>query len=220
MAKNERNNQTTTPEAVISIIGKGMTLTGDCETDGALRIEGTVHGNVRAGKAVVIGKEGVVDGNIYTQDAVISGLVLGSVHAQSRLELQSTSQISGEIEALRMQLEEGASVQGKVSVGEAQTDTKPAVSTPIRGDASEGEHGGQGAPGGLPSGGRPRVGVSVATASPAASASQTREASQAAPSPAVTVTRPGSAPSRPPPPGQGEGRSAHGPPSPPSPRPT
>ncbi len=64
-----------------------MTLTGDCETDGALRIEGTVKGNVRAGKAVVIGKEGLVDGNIYTQDAVIAGRVLGSVHAQSRLEL-------------------------------------------------------------------------------------------------------------------------------------
>ena len=119
MAKNDRTQQALPPESVISIIGVGMTLTGDCETDGALRIEGTVNGNVRAGKSVVIGKEGLVDGNIYTQDAIISGRVLGSVHAHSRLEVQSTSQISGEIQARRMQLEEGASVEGQVSVGEA-----------------------------------------------------------------------------------------------------
>ena len=128
-----RINKTTTPatppEAVISIIGMGMTLTGDCETDGALRIEGTVKGDVRAGKAVVIGKEGLVDGNIYTQDAVIAGGVLGSVHAESRLEVQSTGRISGEIDARRMQLEEGATLQGQVSVGESRPKAQEQAST-------------------------------------------------------------------------------------------
>lgn len=107
----------TPPEAVISIIGAGMSLHGDTETDGSLRIEGTVRGNVRAGKSVVIGKDGLVDGSIYTQDAVIAGRVSGGIHALSRLELQSTSVVAGEIEAPRMQVEEGASVQGQVAVG-------------------------------------------------------------------------------------------------------
>lgn len=123
----DKTHAGTPPEAVISIIGVGMKVIGDCETDGAIRIDGTVSGNVRAGKAVVVGKEGLVEGNIYTQDAVISGRVHGSVSAESRLELQSTSQITGDIQALRMQLEEGASLEGQVTVGESYT--KP-VSAP------------------------------------------------------------------------------------------
>ena len=109
----------TPPEAVISIIGAGMTLEGDSETDGSLRVEGTIRGNVRAGKSVVIGKDGLVDGSIFTQDAVVAGRVSGGIHALSRLELLATSEVSGEIEAPRMQVEEGAKVQGQVAVGES-----------------------------------------------------------------------------------------------------
>ena len=118
MAKHT-SSSSTPPEAVISIIGSGMTLEGDTETDGSLRIEGTVRGNVRAGKSVVIGKDGLVDGSIFTQDAVIAGRVSGGIHAASRLELQASSIVAGEIEAPRMQVEEGAQVQGRVAVGEA-----------------------------------------------------------------------------------------------------
>ncbi len=110
---------TTPPEAVISIIGVGMTLVGDTDTDGSLRIEGTVRGSVRAGKSVVVGKDGLVDGSVFTQDAVIAGRVSGGIHAESRLELQATSEVAGEIVAPRMQVEEGAKVQGRVAVGES-----------------------------------------------------------------------------------------------------
>jgi cytoskeletal protein CcmA (bactofilin family) len=107
-----------TPTAVISIVGTGMTIDGDSETDGSLRIEGTIRGNVRAGKSVVIGKDGLLEGNIHTQDAVIAGRVVGAVYAESHLELQATSQISGDIQARRMHVGDGAALQGQVAVGE------------------------------------------------------------------------------------------------------
>jgi cytoskeletal protein CcmA (bactofilin family) len=103
---------------VISIIGPGMKVIGDCPTDGTVRVEGTVEGSVHAGKAVVIGKQGVVRGNVVTQDAVISGRVEGTLVAESRLELQATCQIEGEIQTRRMQLEEGAVLNGTVKMGE------------------------------------------------------------------------------------------------------
>ena len=96
-----------------------MTLVGDTDTDGSLRIEGTIRGSVRAGKSVVVGKDGLVDGSVFTQDAVIAGRVSGGIHAESRLELQATSEVAGEIVAPRMQVEEGAKVQGQVAVGES-----------------------------------------------------------------------------------------------------
>ena len=117
MAK-DRNGSGAPPESVISILGPGMDVIGECSTDGTLRIEGMVRGSVRAGKAVVVGKEGVVEGDVYTQDAVISGRIAGTLVAESRLELQATCRIEGDVRARRMQLEEGAMLNGTVQMGE------------------------------------------------------------------------------------------------------
>ena len=115
----DRGGNGAPPESVISIIGPGMRVVGDCETDGTIRIEGMVEGSVRAGKAVVVGKDGVVSGDIATQDAVISGTVTGTLVADSRLELQATCRIEGDVRARRMQLEEGAIFNGTVHMGES-----------------------------------------------------------------------------------------------------
>ena len=113
-------------DSVISIIGPGMKVVGDCETDGTIRIEGLVEGSVRAGKAVVVGKDGRVKGDVTTQDAVISGSVVGTVSAESRLELQATARIDGEVRARRMQLEEGALLNGTVQMGAEGKKSAPA----------------------------------------------------------------------------------------------
>ncbi|MGD2123198.1 MAG: polymer-forming cytoskeletal protein [Gemmatimonadota bacterium] len=115
----DRGVKPSPPDQVISIIGPGMKVVGDCDADGAVRIEGTVQGNIRAGKAVVVGKDGVVDGDIFTQDAVIAGRVKGVIRAESRLEVQATSRVEGEVIAARMQLEEGALVNGTIQMGQS-----------------------------------------------------------------------------------------------------
>ena len=136
MARNQKND-TTPPEAVISIIGPGMKVVGDCETSGTVRVEGTVEGSIHAGKAVVVGKDGLVDGDVHTQDAVISGKIMGTVVAESRLELQETCRIEGRVRARRMQLEEGALLNGTVEMGEIQRDEE--VDLPVAGSAGEAE---------------------------------------------------------------------------------
>lgn len=130
MAKDRQNGAP--PESVISIIGPGMKVVGDCETDGTIRIEGAVEGTVRAGKAVVVGKEGFVDGNLFTQDAVVAGRVVGTVSAESRLELQASCRIEGDVYARRMQLEEGALLNGTLEMGEKK-EPSSSPEEPLRG---------------------------------------------------------------------------------------
>jgi cytoskeletal protein CcmA (bactofilin family) len=105
-------------EASMSIIGPGMNIVGDLVTDGTVRIEGRIEGTVRAGKSVIIGKGGEVVGDVLTQDAVIGGTVRGTVVAESRLELQSTSEIEGQIRArsAHLMLEEGARFNGQIQM--------------------------------------------------------------------------------------------------------
>ena len=116
-------------DSVISIIGPGMRVVGDCETDGTLRIVGRVEGTVRAGKAVVVGKDGSVEGDLVTQDAIVGGRVNGTLIAESRLELQATCVVEGEIKARRLKLDEGGQVNGKVFVGEIKAPTAQSSST-------------------------------------------------------------------------------------------
>jgi cytoskeletal protein CcmA (bactofilin family) len=105
-------------EPAISIIGPGMRVDGGCQTEGSLRIEGIVEGSVRAGKAVVIGPDGVVTGDVVAPDVVVAGRVQGSITASSRLDLEATCKVDGEITASRVRLAEGGVVNGKVSMGE------------------------------------------------------------------------------------------------------
>jgi len=128
-----RENEGPQPKGdnVISIIGPGMRVVSDCETDGTLRIEGVVEGTVRAAKAVVIGKDGMVKGDVVTQDAIIGGRVNGAVVAESRLELQATCLIEGEIKARRIKLDEGGRVNGTVQTGEIKQ-TAPAPMPPLQ----------------------------------------------------------------------------------------
>lgn len=105
-------------ESSMSIIGPGMRIVGDLTTGGTVRVEGTIEGTIQAGKAVVIGKEGEVVGDVITQDAVIGGRVRGTVVAESRLELQATAQIEGSISARaqHLVLEEGCRFNGQVQM--------------------------------------------------------------------------------------------------------
>lgn len=125
-------------EGVISIIGPGMRVVGDCTTEGTLRIEGTVEGTVKAGKAVVVGKDGVVLGDVNTQDAVIGGRIVGTIIADSRLELQATCTIEGEVRARRIKLEEGGRVNGNLQTGDSANTRKelPAAKRAPEGQAS------------------------------------------------------------------------------------
>ncbi|CAN5783135.1 hypothetical protein BH23GEM6_BH23GEM6_00540 [soil metagenome] len=111
-------SRSSTGESAISIIGPGMHIRGDLTTDGTVRVEGSIEGTIRAGKSVILGKEGLINGDVLTQDAVIGGQLIGSIVAESRLELQATCIVEGEIRARaeHLKLEEGAQFNGAIQM--------------------------------------------------------------------------------------------------------
>lgn len=127
MTNRDRPNSLPSGEGTISIVGPGTRVIGDVETEGTVRIEGSVEGTVRAGKAVVIGKEGMVEGDVRAHDAVVAGRVVGTVVAESRLELQASGSIQGDVYAQRLHLEEGASLNGSVQMGDFPSPVVPGL---------------------------------------------------------------------------------------------
>ncbi len=124
-------------DAGISIIGPGMTVTGDVTSSGTVRIQGEVQGTVRADRAVVVGKEGLVEGEILTPDALISGSVKGRLIVETRLEVQATAEVDGEVQTPRIQVEEGARLNGKVRVGEPEGPVERRSAPPVKPQRAE-----------------------------------------------------------------------------------
>jgi cytoskeletal protein CcmA (bactofilin family) len=102
----------------LSIIGAGMKVVGDLTAEGVVKIEGTVVGTVRAGRQVLVAKGGVVEGDVFTKEAIIGGEVRGSIQAEDRVELQTGSVIHGDLASKRLLVHEGGEINGVVRMGE------------------------------------------------------------------------------------------------------
>ncbi|MEO7985104.1 MAG: polymer-forming cytoskeletal protein [Gemmatimonadales bacterium] len=118
-ARDEEGNELRrrrTDQIPFSIIARDMTVVGDLETEGVVRIEGRVRGTVRVGAQVLVAAGAVIEGDLHTQEAVVAGQVSGAIHASDRVELQATAVVSGDILTARISIVEGAKVSGEVKM--------------------------------------------------------------------------------------------------------
>ncbi len=89
----------------------------DCATD--LIFDGSIQGNITSKGGLTIGQNASVTGNLKAEKAVIEGKVVGNGEFQS-LRLSPTSVISGSVNTVSLQMEEGASLDGQCKVGKAR----------------------------------------------------------------------------------------------------
>ncbi len=99
-------------EAKLSIVAAGARIVGGLETDGDLRVEGKVDGNVRAHGQVLVAPGGTVEGDILTHHAIIGGDVSGQILADELVELRSGGVVRGDIATPRIAVEEGGALNG------------------------------------------------------------------------------------------------------------
>src|SRR3989442_14449253 len=104
-------------EAGLSIIGTGMRVVGDITAEGVVKIEGAGVGTVRAGRQVLGGKGGEVEGDVISREAIIGGGGRGSIPADERGEIQASCVVHGGIAAKRLLVQEGGGVNGVGRVG-------------------------------------------------------------------------------------------------------
>jgi len=96
-----------------SLISAGTTLKGDLTSNSDLRIDGTLIGNIHSTAKVIIGANGVVEGDINGQQADILGKVSGTIKVKELLQLKGTSYVQGNIQAGRLQVEPTATFNGE-----------------------------------------------------------------------------------------------------------
>jgi cytoskeletal protein CcmA (bactofilin family) len=115
-----------------TIITQGTVVRGDLESNDILHVDGEVNGNVLVNNVVVVGKNGIVNGNIKAQKVICSGRIDGFIECES-IEVLQNAEVSyklvsnivivdgkynGEIIAKNVLVDTQGSVENKVQAGE------------------------------------------------------------------------------------------------------
>tara|TARA_B100000902_G_C27235825_1_gene877345 strand:- start:730 stop:1143 length:414 start_codon:yes stop_codon:yes gene_type:complete len=112
--------------AAINMIGAGTTILGDVISKGDIRVDGILKGSVNTDGKVVLGKEGVIEGDVICKDADISGIVKAKITVSQLLTLKTSSKLNGDIITNKLSIEPGAAFTGSCSMGAVIKDLKDA----------------------------------------------------------------------------------------------
>jgi cytoskeletal protein CcmA (bactofilin family) len=108
------------PNAASAFLGPGSKITGTVRLDSTGRIEGEVEGEINC-RDLVIGESAVVKATVVGSAIVVQGNVTGDIKATSRLEIRRPAKVRGNIASPVLVIEEGASFEGKCTMGDAVT---------------------------------------------------------------------------------------------------
>src|SRR3954468_3627776 len=115
-----------------SVIHDRLSIRGELDTDGTVRVEGRVEGPSHRAGTLIVGAGGVVVGNVEAKDVVIAGQIQGNVLATGRVEIEPGASVIGDLRAGTLSLREGATVHGQVSIGVAPASATTAPAAPRR----------------------------------------------------------------------------------------
>ena len=108
----------------LSLIGSGTLVEGKVMTEGSIRIDGTMVGDVIAKADAAIGPLGALDGKLSAKNITLAGKVKGTITASEKLILESKSVLHGDIVASKLVVDEGAVFDGHCKMS-AETPVKP-----------------------------------------------------------------------------------------------
>jgi cytoskeletal protein CcmA (bactofilin family) len=104
----------------LNLIGSGTSLEGKVRTQGSIRVDGKMVGELHAAENVAIGLTGEVDGMINGRNVTIGGKIRGNITAVDKLVFENKAVVRGDIKAARLVIDEGAIFDGKISMSDAR----------------------------------------------------------------------------------------------------
>jgi len=122
--RHDKKDKNFDPSANQNRINEGTHITGDIDSKGFFRIDGTIKGNVTTPNKIVIGKKGLIDGTLTCDNAEIEGTFTGNLHVKELLSLKSTAVINGEVKVGKLSVEPGATFNATCAMGNTMSAVK------------------------------------------------------------------------------------------------
>jgi cytoskeletal protein CcmA (bactofilin family) len=122
-----------------SIIAAEVEIIGTIKTEGSIRIDGNLEGELHSGGDVIVGKSAEIKGNLQVNSISVEGKINGNVTAKDKIELKTTAKVMGDIKSKRLAVEDGVTFVGRSEVNPGGVSAAPAGSSsaPPQGQARD-----------------------------------------------------------------------------------
>jgi cytoskeletal protein CcmA (bactofilin family) len=105
-----------------AVISQGIKIKGEVTGSEDLFVDGLVDGQLTLTNGnLTIGPNGTVKADVVAREVVVRGRIDGKVSGRDKVQLMSSSQVTGEVTTERLAIEEGALLRGKVEAGKIST---------------------------------------------------------------------------------------------------
>ena len=108
----KENTSAFNPGLVLNLVGEGTEITGNINAEGDIRIDGKVKGNVVTRSKMVLGTNGIIEGDVSANSGDVSGKVTGNLTITEVLYLKASGSIDGNITTSKMIVESGGEFNG------------------------------------------------------------------------------------------------------------
>jgi cytoskeletal protein CcmA (bactofilin family) len=108
-----------------TIIGAGVVVVGDLNSEGDILIDGTFTGKVQAQGDVTLGVNAKVKGDIEARNIVVAGALKGNVVAEGEAAVRETGHVNGDITCISLGINPGG-----VFVGRSRMQSPPVLEKP------------------------------------------------------------------------------------------
>jgi cytoskeletal protein CcmA (bactofilin family) len=128
-----QNSHSVTGTPVVAI-GPRDSLVGTLTVDGDVRIQGTVEGEIKASGDVDVERSAKVKARVEGATVTVRGNVTGNIAARRRLTLGGSGHVTGDVRAAKLQVEDGAIMNGSISMGPVEELTFEPISADSDGE--------------------------------------------------------------------------------------
>ena len=99
-----------------SVIGADVEIIGTVKSNGSIRLDGKLEGELQCGGNAILGKNAQVKGNVTATSVSIEGKINGNILAKDKIEMKATATVNGDIKSRRLSVEDGVTFVGRSEV--------------------------------------------------------------------------------------------------------
>jgi cytoskeletal protein CcmA (bactofilin family) len=95
-----------------SLIGENTVFEGNLKATGAVRVLGSLQGEIESKGAVYVEERATVSARVTAAQVIVAGKIDGQISCTGKVEIRPTGRVTGEIQAGALIIQEGAFFDG------------------------------------------------------------------------------------------------------------